>query len=589
VLTFLLVGAATISGQALVLSDSEDLENANISFTTADYFRKVSLKARRRMEPPTSSDSSDVDLNLTNCSRDENPYYVPVTQEDEPLRSYVRESDEWMHLFRSMGSYKNVLPVRFIKEVMKRHGCTCEDRYTLKFAGYLADVFTYQLVDSITDWAYLRLEGEEEEKVELDPKYKRQSVKKMFRNMNFTLKEIDILHAMSELLPEFEQIIQKIPLHLEQYQKESRQSSEEEIDDEDDDEEKDEEKSQDELHRSVDFASGSRDTLDLDAIVVPNETKTVHVDPEAVQEMTSFSKRMFPSRKAKPKEESSSMELSKAEGSKPSEGGSDEGEDDKQIQEEGMQDQREEDSSSSYIDRLVEANLPDLDFTPLLDTDPDAHVDGYYPVTKYISDSVEDVEMVSAVGTEYQAEVLGSNAANYAPVGGGVPSGGFPSQPVPMSAAYPGSNQPYYPPPGYQIRRPGTVPTPQYSYGNPPQYATYPGRPLAPNPVPGAYPQQAYPLRVPAMPQYPPQGYRGVNSPSPPMYSQQQYPQTFPAIVPQVRYGMPSPQPPVGPGQRMAPMPPGPASGMGQGPGSPQAGRPPGVPPGYPNYGNKPS
>eukprot|EP00960_Hanusia_phi_P072838 767885-Hanusia_phi.AAC.4 len=112
-----------------------------------------------------------------------------------------------------------------------------------------------------------------------------------------------------------------------------------------------------------------------------------------------------------------------------------------------------------------------------------------------------------------------------------------------MSAAYPGSNQPYYPPPGYQvspsfqsqvlqlttllfllppsllivdtftdpppnlalllimfkIRRPGTVPTPQYSYGNPPQYATYPGRPLAPNPVPGAYPQQAYPLRVPAM------------------------------------------------------------------------------------------
>eukprot|EP00960_Hanusia_phi_P072841 767885-Hanusia_phi.AAC.7 len=200
VLTFLLVGAATISGQALVLSDSEDLENANISFTTADYFRKVSLKARRRMEPPTSSDSSDVDLNLTNCSRDENPYYVPVTQEDEPLRSYVRESDEWMHLFRSMGSYKNVLPVRFIKEVMKRHGCTCEDRYTLKFAGYLADVFTYQLVDSITDWAYLRLEGEEEEKVfppsslfcchpsssermtcqvELDPKYKRQSVKKV--------------------------------------------------------------------------------------------------------------------------------------------------------------------------------------------------------------------------------------------------------------------------------------------------------------------------------------------------------------------------------------------------------------------------
>eukprot|EP00960_Hanusia_phi_P072837 767885-Hanusia_phi.AAC.3 len=121
----------------------------------------------------------------------------------------------------------------------------------------------------------------------------------------------------------------------------------------------------------------------------------------------------------------------------------------------------------------------------------------------------------------------------------------------------------------------------------------------------------------PRQPQYPPQGYRGVNSPSPPMYSQQQYPQTFPvisssspppstcplpslhlpsdclppaqAIVPQVRYGMPSPQPPVGPGQRMAPMPPGPASGMGQGPGSPQAGRPPGVPPGYPNYGNKPS
>eukprot|EP00960_Hanusia_phi_P072840 767885-Hanusia_phi.AAC.6 len=221
--------------------------------------------------------------------------------------------------------------------------------------------------------------------------------------MNFTLKEIDILHvaantmdwrlqlirplqAMSELLPEFEQIIQKVVSSIPERISVTlslpfdccitngsvSQSSEEEIDDEDDDEEKDEEKSQDELHRSVDFASGSRDTLDLDAIVVPNETKTVHVDPEAVQEMTSFSKRMFPTKGGIVKhgiEQSrgnefpsnfwpsaelirsisltgfkavrrGSVVLSIARWADSLSKGSDEGEDDKQIQEEGMQDQR---------------------------------------------------------------------------------------------------------------------------------------------------------------------------------------------------------------------------------------------------------
>ncbi|EKX52202.1 hypothetical protein GUITHDRAFT_133918 [Guillardia theta CCMP2712] len=527
----------TISGQGLVLSDSEDPENANLSFTTADYFRRTSLKAKRRMELSSSADSSDVQYNLTNCTREQNPYYVPVTQEDEPLRSFVRESDEWMHLFHSMGPYKNILSVRFVKEVLRRYGCRCADRYTLKFAGFLADVFTYQLVDSITDWAYLRLEAEEEEKAEMDPKYRRQSVKK------------------------------------------------EEIDDDDDDEEmNEEEKMENELSQRMRNLPRRRELdaagpIDLDAA---NRTKLGHVDPEALQEMTSFSKRLFQSRKANQKEESSSLEISKGEGSE-------EGEADK-AQEEGMQQDQREEESSSYIDQLVEANLPDLDYTPLLDTDPDVHVDGYYPVTKYLSDSFEEPEAVSAIGTEYQAEVLGSNAPNYPLGGAGAPGAGFPSQQSasPVPGAYSGSNQPYYAQPGYQIRRPGPVPGSPYNYGNQPQYATYPPRPMPPGVVPAAYPPQAYPPRVPAMAPYLQQAYRSMNAPPPPMYSQQQYPQTFPPMAQQARYGMPPSQPsqpPMMPGQRVVPLPPGPASGPGQ---SPQAGRPPGVPPGYGNYGNKP-
>jgi len=586
----------TISGQGLVLSDSEDPENANLSFTTADYFRRTSLKAKRRMELSSSADSSDVQYNLTNCTREQNPYYVPVTQEDEPLRSFVRESDEWMHLFHSMGPYKNILSVRFVKEVLRRYGCRCADRYTLKFAGFLADVFTYQLVDSITDWAYLRLEAEEEEKAEMDPKYRRQSVKKLFRSLNFTLMDIDILHAMSELIPDFDSVVREIPLHLEKYLEDSDdvQASEEEIDDDDDDEEmNEEEKMENELSQRMRNLPRRRELdaagpIDLDAA---NRTKLGHVDPEALQEMTSFSKRLFQSRKANQKEESSSLEISKGEqASKASEEGSEEGEADK-AQEEGMQQDQREEESSSYIDQLVEANLPDLDYTPLLDTDPDVHVDGYYPVTKYLSDSFEEPEAVSAIGTEYQAEVLGSNAPNYPLGGAGAPGAGFPSQQSasPVPGAYSGSNQPYYAQPGYQIRRPGPVPGSPYNYGNQPQYATYPPRPMPPGVVPAAYPPQAYPPRVPAMQApYLQQAYRSMNAPPPPMYSQQQYPQTFPPMAQQARYGMPPSQPsqpPMMPGQRVVPLPPGPASGPGQ---SPQAGRPPGVPPGYGNYGNKP-
>jgi hypothetical protein len=133
--------------------------------------------------------------------------FIPVIYDGVSHRPPVHERDEWLELFRSMDTYTNVIDLKLVQGILDRTGVRCVDHSTLKFAGFLVDAYISRICNYASDWVRLRLEGEEELR-EAAAKaanklstYKRQDPTERVRNLNFTLLETDVLHALNEMKP----------------------------------------------------------------------------------------------------------------------------------------------------------------------------------------------------------------------------------------------------------------------------------------------------------------------------------------------------------------------------------------------------
>jgi hypothetical protein len=111
----------------------------------------------------------------------------PVLYDDVAHRRSVRERDEWLWLFSSMASYRPIFPRSWIRDILEGEGCHCVDLNTLTFIAFLLDVYAHRIVDHAMDWAFVRLTGEEEDKGDADPKYKKQHVGDKILAGNFTV------------------------------------------------------------------------------------------------------------------------------------------------------------------------------------------------------------------------------------------------------------------------------------------------------------------------------------------------------------------------------------------------------------------
>eukprot|EP00961_Rhodomonas_salina_P189906 2562136-Rhodomonas_salina.1 len=120
---------------------------------------------------------------------------IPVLFDNVPYRQSVRERDEWLELIRSMKHFDPLLDIQMVRKTLEMNGCNCIDKNTLKFAAFLAEAYLYKIVDRTTDWAGIRLEGDEEDLAEADPKYRRRSVEEIMASLNFTLEKDDLLHV----------------------------------------------------------------------------------------------------------------------------------------------------------------------------------------------------------------------------------------------------------------------------------------------------------------------------------------------------------------------------------------------------------
>jgi len=131
--------------------------------------------------------------------------FVPVIYDDVLGRPPVRERDEWLELFRSMDTYTNIIDLKFVKDVLESTGVQCVDKATLKFAGFLVDAYICRVCSYSADWVRLRLQGEEEMKEAAargsNKAFVRDDVLKRMRNLNFTLIQSDVLHALHEMSP----------------------------------------------------------------------------------------------------------------------------------------------------------------------------------------------------------------------------------------------------------------------------------------------------------------------------------------------------------------------------------------------------
>ena len=133
--------------------------------------------------------------------------FIPVLYDGVIHRPPVRERDEWLELFRSMDTYKNVIDLKLVEGILDRAGVPLIDKRTLKFAGFLVDAYIARVCDHAADWARLRLEGEEEMKESAAKAanrlafFQRDDVVKRIRRNNFTLVETDVLRALNEMNP----------------------------------------------------------------------------------------------------------------------------------------------------------------------------------------------------------------------------------------------------------------------------------------------------------------------------------------------------------------------------------------------------